>query len=53
MNPAHIIATYLEEHGDKYDLSNSASIRVLAIDLQDALDDLRCSLGGDDRQEGA
>jgi len=47
MNPAHIIAAYLEEHGDKYDLSNSASIRGLALDLQDALDDLRYALGED------
>lgn len=53
MNPAHIITAYLEEHGEKYDLTNSASIRVLALDLQDALDDLHCSLGEDDHQDRA
>lgn len=37
MNAARIITNYLEEHGDKYDLANSASIRVLALDLQEAL----------------
>lgn len=36
-NPARIITAYLEEHGDRYDLANSASIRVLALDLQETL----------------
>jgi hypothetical protein len=37
LNTARVIAAYLEENGDRYDLSNSASIKVLAIDLQEAL----------------
>ena len=37
VNIARIIAAHLEANGDRYDLANSASIKVLAIDLQDVL----------------
>lgn len=46
MNPAHVIAAHLKEHGEKYDLTDPDSTLALALDLQDVLDDLQQSFGG-------
>lgn len=39
-NIAQVIEAFLEENGDRYNLSNSFSIKVLAIDLQEEIKSL-------------